>query len=177
MIVVRLEADDLFDIFEKSCTLQIISKKPPFMALRRSVTAVWTGTGSDGSGRLNSSNRFFSDTPYSAKSRFENEDGKLGTNPEELIAAAHAGCYAMALSFAISREGFTPDEIKTKAIVTLEKLEEGFTITGIKLQLEGKVAGMSEEQFLKLANGAKAGCPISRALKAVPIELDATFVQ
>ena len=145
--------------------------------MKRTANAVWKGTGKEGKGTLTTQSGAFDQQPYSFRMRFENEDGKLGTNPEELIAAAHAGCYAMALSFAISREGFTPDEIKTKAIVTLEKLEEGFTITGIKLQLEGKVAGMSEEQFLKLANGAKAGCPISRALKAVPIELDATFVQ
>ena len=175
MIVVRLEADDLFDIFEKSCTLQIISKKPPFMALRRSVTAVWTGTGSDGSGTLNSSNRFFSDTPYSAKSRFENEDGKLGTNPEELIAAAHAGCFNMALAVQLSNAGFTATELKTEAKVHLETVDGAPTVTRIGLTLVAEIPEISKEKFMELANGAKANCPISRLLKAAEISLDATL--
>ena len=146
------------------------------MASKRNATAVWQGTGLEGTGTLNTQNRFFSDTPYSFKARFENEDGKMGTNPEELIAAAHAGCFAMALSFGIAEAGFTADELKTKATVTLDAVEGGFGITGITLKLEGKVTGMSEAQFMELANGAKAGCPISKALSAVPITLEASFI-
>ncbi len=146
------------------------------MAAKRKATARWTGTGKAGKGTLNSANQFFKDTPYSFKSRFENEDGTLGTNPEELIAAAHAGCYAMALSFAITEAGFTPDELKTEAIVMLEAVEGGFGITSITLELEGKVPGMAEDQFMELAQAAKEGCPVSKALAAVPIALEAKFV-
>ncbi|MBC6609085.1 OsmC family protein [Hymenobacter sp. BT188] len=145
------------------------------MATSRRATAVWNGTGAEGTGTLNTSNKFFNNTPYSFKTRFENEDGVLGTNPEELIAAAHAGCFAMALSFAIAQAGFVADELKVDAKVVLDAVEGGFGITGITLTLAGKVPGLSEAQFLDLANGAKAGCPISKALSAVPIHLDATF--
>jgi osmotically inducible protein OsmC len=146
------------------------------MAIHRNVTAIWNGKGSDGKGILKSANNFFNDTPYTFKNRFENEDGKLGTNPEELLAAAHAGCYAMALSFAITDAGFTPEELKVNATVTLDKAEAGFEISGIILKLEGKVAGMSEDLFNQLANAAKDGCPISKALSAVSITLETTFV-
>lgn len=145
------------------------------MATKRNATAVWNGTGKEGKGSLSTSNKFFDDTPYSFKSRFENEDGKLGTNPEELIAAAHAGCYAMALSFAVTEAGFTPDELKVKASVVLDSVEGGFAITGITLHLDGKVSGMEEDKFMELAEGAKEGCPISKALSAVPITLEANF--
>jgi osmotically inducible protein OsmC len=146
------------------------------MAISRNVTAVWSGTGLEGKGTLKSANNFFNETPYTFKNRFENEDGKLGTNPEELLAAAHAGCYAMALSFAITDAGFVADDLKVNATVTLDKVESGFEISGILLKLEGKVAGMSEDLFNQLANGAKAGCPISKALSAVSITLESTFV-
>ncbi|WP_262895377.1 OsmC family protein [Penaeicola halotolerans] len=145
------------------------------MAIKRNATAVWKGTGSTGKGVLNTSNKFFDQTPYSFKSRFENEDGKQGTNPEELIAAAHAGCFAMALSFAIAEAGHEAEELKVDAAVTLDKADGGFAITGITLKLAGIVPGMSEKQFNELANGAKEGCPISKALKAVPIKLEITF--
>lgn len=145
------------------------------MAMKRNATAVWNGTGTEGSGTLNTPNKFFNNTPYSFKTRFQNEDGQLGTNPEELIAAAHSGCFAMALSFAISQAGFTPDELKVKAIVTLDEAEAGFAITEITLNLEGKVTGMDEAKFTELANGAKAGCPVSKALSSVPISLNIQF--
>ena len=141
--------------------------------MKRRATAIWKGTGTEGSGTLNAPSGLFDDTPYSAAMRFENEDGKKGTNPEELIGAAHAGCYAMALSFALTGEGYTPASLETKATVTLEKVEDHFEITGIHLDLEGDVPGISKEKFLKLAEGAKKGCPISRALAAVDITLDA----
>jgi osmotically inducible protein OsmC len=145
------------------------------MATKRQATAVWNGTGTEGKGNLSTDNHFFDNTPYSFKSRFENEDGKLGTNPEELMAAAHAGCYAMALSFAVTEAGFTPDELKVKASVVLDSVEGGFAITGITLHLDGKVTGMEESKFMELAQGAKEGCPISKALSAVPITLEANF--
>jgi len=145
------------------------------MAIKRKVNANWKGTGTEGKGHLSSSNNFFDNTPYSFKSRFENEDGKLGTNPEELIAAAHSGCYAMALSVAISQAGHTPDEIDANAEVILDKEGDGFAIKEIKLTVTGTVDGMNKDEFLKTAEEAKQGCPISKALSAVPISLDANF--
>jgi osmotically inducible protein OsmC len=136
--------------------------------MKRRATAVWNGTGKEGKGSLSSPSNFFDNTPYSFKTRFENEDGKAGTNPEELIAAAHAGCFNMALSFQIAGEGFTADELKTVATVTLESKDGGFAISDI-------VSGMEQHQFEKLAQVAKENCPISKALSAVPISLHITF--
>lgn len=143
--------------------------------MKRKATAIWKGTGKDGSGTLSAPSGFFDKSPYSAKTRFENEDGKQGTNPEEMIAAAHAGCFNMALSFQIAGKDLEAEELNTTATVTLEKEEEGFSITGIVLDLKGKVPGMDEAQFKELANAAKEGCPISKALKAVPISLNISF--
>ena len=145
------------------------------MTTSRKATAVWNGTGLEGTGTLNTANKFFNNTPYSFKTRFANEAGVPGTNPEELLAAAHAGCFAMALSFAIAQAGFVADELKVEATVTLDAGEGGLGLTGITLQLAGQVPGMSEAQFLALATGATADCPISKALSAVPIYLEATF--
>ncbi len=142
----------------------------------RTGQAVWRGTGKDGSGNLTTPSGVLSSQPYSFKLRFVDEDGVNGTNPEELIAAAHAGCFTMALSFQLSNAGFVPEELNTDAHLTLEKQDIGFTITGIVLKLQGKVPGISAEQFAELAAGAKAGCPVSRALAAVPITLEATLV-
>jgi lipoyl-dependent peroxiredoxin len=143
--------------------------------MKRKATAVWHGTGLEGKGTLNSPSHMFMDTPYSAKARFQNETGIYGTNPEELIAAAHAGCFSMALSFAITKAGFTPDSITTDATVSLDPVEGGFAITSITLDLVGKVTGMKKAQFTELANGAKTGCPVSKALAAVPITLNIKF--
>lgn len=143
--------------------------------MKRKATAVWKGTGKDGQGSLSSPSNFFDNTPYSAKSRFENEDGKAGTNPEELIAAAHAGCFNMALSFQLQGKGYTADELNTVATVTLEKEGEGFSVTGITLDLKGKVPGIDQNEFEELAKGAKENCPISKALSAVPISLNIEF--
>lgn len=142
----------------------------------RTGQAVWRGTGKDGSGNLTTPSGVLSSQPYSFKLRFVDEDGVHGTNPEELIAAAHAGCFTMALSFQLSNAGFVPEELNTDAHLTLEKQDIGFTITGIVLKLQGKVPGISAEQFAELAAGAKAGCPVSRALAAVPITLEATLL-
>jgi osmotically inducible protein OsmC len=146
------------------------------MAIKRKVNAVWTGSGFDGQGTLSSANKFFDQTPYSFKGRFENEDGKMGTNPEELIAAAHVGCYAMALSVGISKAGFEAERVDANATVIMEKGDGGFSITEVKLQVEGKVPGMSEAQFMEIAEGAKAGCPVSRALGAIKISMEAAFI-
>lgn len=143
--------------------------------MKRRVTAVWNGTGLEGKGTLSSSNKFFDQTPYSFKTRFENEDGKAGTNPEELIAAAHAGCFNMQLSFMIVAAGFTADELTTEATVSLDPVEGGFAISSITLDLKGKVSGMDEVKFTELANAAKAGCPVSKALSATPITLNISF--
>jgi len=145
--------------------------------MKRKATSVWKGNGKDGKGNLSSPSGFFDNTPYSTKTRFENEDGKQGTNPEELLAAAHAGCFNMALSFQIAGKGFDADELHTVATVTIDK-EQGsddFGIQEIHLKLKGKVKGMSREDFDVVARIAKDNCPISKALKAVPISLDIEF--
>ncbi len=129
----------------------------------------------EGTGVLNGPSGVLNDTPYSFTSRFKNEDGKVGTNPEELIAAAHAGCYAMALSFAVADAGFTADYLDVKAEVSLDAVEGGFAISGIQLNLKGKVAGLEEEKFHELAKAAKEGCPVSKALSAVPIALEIAY--
>lgn len=142
---------------------------------KRNATAVWRGTGADGSGELNGPSGVLSNTPYSAAKRFQNEDGKAGTNPEELIAAAHAGCYIMALSFGLSNAGFPPTELHCEASIDMEKGDSGWGFQKITLNLEADVPGISSEQFHEIANGAKAGCPVSKALSAVPIELVAVL--
>lgn len=142
----------------------------------RKSSAVWNGTGKEGKGSLTSTSGVLDNTPYSFSARFENEDGKAGTNPEELIAAAHAGCYAMALSFQLVNAGFTATELKTEAAVKIEPSEDGFTITSIQLTLRGSVPDISEDKFLELAKAAKEGCPVSKALSAVSITLDAKLV-
>jgi lipoyl-dependent peroxiredoxin len=142
----------------------------------RKSTAVWKGNGLQGSGALTTQSGVFKDQPYSFKTRFESEDGRAGTNPEELIGAAHAGCYAMALSFALTDAGHPPAELKATAAVDLQKVAAGFAISQITLELEAKVPGISEAKFLELAEGAKKGCPISKALAATPIALKARLV-
>ena len=143
------------------------------MALKRSSTAVWQGDGPNGKGTLSTLSGAFKDQPYSAKTRFQSEDGKAGTNPEELIAAAHAGCFTMALSFQLTNAGHAPTELRTTATVAIEKQDAGWTITNIQLDVTGKVPGVTPEKFEELAQNAKKGCPISRALSATPIAMTA----
>jgi osmotically inducible protein OsmC len=143
------------------------------MALKRTSTAVWRGKGPTGSGTLTTLSGALKDQPYSASMRFQSEDGKAGTNPEELIAAAHAGCFTMALSFQLTNAGFDPTELKTVATVSLEKQDPGWTITNIHLDVEGKVPGVAADQFQTLADNAKKGCPISRALASTNITMTA----
>lgn len=139
--------------------------------MKRKATAIWQGNGMEGKGSLNSVSGVFKGTPYSFVTRFKNEEGVEGTNPEELIAAAHSGCFAMALSFALTNAGFVPEELKVEAAVNIEFMTDHFEITGIHLDLAGKVPGIAADKFEELAMAAKAGCPVSRALSAVPITL------
>ena len=139
--------------------------------MKRTATAVWNGSGKDGSGHLTSQSTTLNKTQYSYKSRFE--EG-VGTNPEELIAAAHAGCFSMAFSAGLGKAGFNPTSIETVARVHLEKVGEGFEITRIVLETEGDIPNIDDATFQKEAENAKKGCPISKALAGVAqIELKA----
>ena len=131
--------------------------------MKRKASAVWQGGLKDGKGTISTDSGVLDKTQYSFSTRFE--DGK-GTNPEELIAAAHAGCFSMALSGQLGAVGLTADSINTTAAVTLEKTDAGFTITIVHLEVSARVPGASQDAFQTAANNAKAGCPISRLLKA-----------
>jgi lipoyl-dependent peroxiredoxin len=132
--------------------------------MKRTANAVWKGPGMKGKGTLSTQSGAFKNQPYSLKLRFENEDGKLGTNPEELIAAAHSGCFAMALSVGLEKAGYTADTLDTKAELSLEQSDGGWDITRIDLILDAKVPGISEDEFDEIAIGAKQGCPVSKVL-------------
>lgn len=129
----------------------------------RTATARYEGFGKDGKGRLDAPSGVLDATPYSFNTRFGDEKG---TNPEELIAAAHAGCFTMALSFALARAGFSAGSLETIAAVKLEQQGDGFAITRSDLTLKAEVPGISPEQFDELAAGAKANCPVSKLLNA-----------
>lgn len=139
--------------------------------MKRNGSAVWKGDLKSGQGTVSTESGVLADTQYSFKTRFE--DGK-GTNPEELIAAAHAGCFSMALSSELGKLGLTADTIRTTASVSLEKTDAGFTITSVHLDLKAKVPGADKETFEKAAGNAKKGCPVSRVLNA-EITLDAAL--
>ena len=138
----------------------------------RKAIAVWRGTGRDGSGALSSDSGMLSSTPYSFRTRFENEKG---TNPEELIAAAHAGCFTMALAFQLQGAGITPGELHTEAAVTLEKDGAGFRIGRSALTLRAKIPGIDAERFMQMAREAEKNCPVSKVLNA-EITLDAKLL-
>jgi osmotically inducible protein OsmC len=142
----------------------------------RKSTARWQGDGLHGKGALTMQSGVLHDQPYSFQTRFVSEDGKAGTNPEELLGAAHAGCYAMALSFALSGAGHVPDELVVTAAVDLQKDGDGFTIKTIALDLTARVPGIDEASFQALAEGAKKACPLSKALAATPIKLSAKLL-
>ena len=131
--------------------------------MKRNASAVWKGGFKDGKGTISTESGVLSNTPYSFKARFENE---TGTNPEELIAAAHAGCFTMALSAQLAEAGLTAESIETKATVTLEKTDAGFAIPSIHLDVRAKVPAATKEAFEMAANNAKAGCPVSKVLNA-----------
>ena len=128
--------------------------------MKRKVVAVWKGDGADGSGVLTAQSGAFNNMPYSFKTRFENDNGKLGTNPEELIAAAHAGCFNMKLSFVLNEANFNPEELNTEAVLTFIDGK----IISIQLSLQAKIPGINKERFDELAEDAKANCPISSVL-------------
>jgi osmotically inducible protein OsmC len=135
-------------------------------------TAVWHGGLKDGKGAISTKSGALNAYPYGFASRFE---GKPGTNPEELIGAAHAGCFTMALSLILGDAGVKADEMNTKAEVTLEKQGDGFAITKVHLTLTAKVPGLDAAKFAELAGKAKAGCPVSKLLKT-EITLDASLI-
>lgn len=142
------------------------------MLIRRS-RAIWRGNGTQGKGTLETQSGALREQPYSAHMRFGSEDGRAGTNPEELIAAAHAGCFAMALAFALSAAGHEPEELSASATVQLDKEAAGWALKGITLELDAKVSGVAPERFQAIAEDAKKSCPVSKALAAVPITLNA----
>ena len=124
----------------------------------RNATAVWNGSGKEGKGQLTTDSNVLKDTPYSYKTRFENEKG---TNPEELVAAAHAGCFTMKLTFVLGEAGFTPDRLETKCTITFEN----GSVTKSHLTVTGKIPGISKEKFDEAVKNAEQNCPISKLLK------------
>lgn len=141
--------------------------------MKASGSAVWRGGLKDGEGALSTASGALKDYPYGFAARFE---GKPGANPEELIGAAHAGCFTMALSLILGEAGLTAERMDTTAEVTLEKQADGFAITAVALTLRAKVPGADKAKFAELADKAKQGCPVSKLLKA-PITLDAALVE
>jgi lipoyl-dependent peroxiredoxin len=137
----------------------------------RKASAVWNGTLKDGKGTVTTESGVLAQTPYSFRSRFETG---TGTNPEELIAAGHAGCFTMALAAQLSGAGLTPESLATSAALTLEMVEKAWTVTKIHLEVNARVPGATNDAFQKVAADAKANCPISRLLKA-EITLKATL--
>lgn len=141
------------------------------MAIKKTASAHWEGGIKDGKGRISTQSGALRDNPYGFNTRFE---GQPGTNPEELIGAAHAGCFSMALSLQLGEAGMTAESIDTKAEVTLEKDSDGFTITAVHLTLVAKIPGADREKFEKAVDAAKTGCPVSKVLNA-DITLEATL--
>ena len=140
--------------------------------MKRTASAVWLGNLKEGKGSLSTAGGALHDMPYGYRSRFENG---AGTNPEELIAAAHAGCFTMATSAALGRAGATPEKLTTEATVTLEQVQGNWTITAVHLKMAARVPGISKEKFAEIAEDARANCPVSRVLKA-DITLEAELV-
>lgn len=131
--------------------------------MKRNAAAEWRGGLKDGKGTISTDSGVLAESQYSFSTRFE--DGK-GTNPEELIAAAHAGCFSMALSGQLGQAGLTAESIRTTASVKLEKTDSGFAITSVHLEVKARVPGADQQAFATAANNAKAGCPVSKVLKA-----------
>ena len=144
--------------------------------MKRKSSAQWKGSGLEGKGIMNSISGALNNIPYSFFARFKNEDSKLGTNPEELIAAAHAGCFSMALAFELSNAGFVPTEIKTDATLIIDAVTDGFEIKSIHLDVVGNVPEISSAKFLELAEIAKKNCPVSKLLKSIQISMTAMLV-
>jgi osmotically inducible protein OsmC len=141
--------------------------------MKRRATAMWQGTLTEGTGNLTSQSGAISKLPYSFKGRFQDESGQSGTNPEELIAAAHAGCFAMQLSHFLAENGTPATNLDATATVELDMSGGGATIKSSTIELVGTVPGIDEAKFKELADKAKAGCPVSRALGAIEVSLNA----
>lgn len=142
--------------------------------MKRTATAKWQGGLKDGKGQLNAQSGAFKDQPYNFRMRFEDESGKSGTNPEELIAAAHAGCFSMALSGQLEKAGHTAESIQTECTIVMEPDDKGPRVKTSHLKLQAKVPGIDQAAFDKAANDAKQNCPISRLLNC-EIKLDASL--
>jgi osmotically inducible protein OsmC len=140
--------------------------------MKQKASAIWQGTLKEGTGTMSTGSGALVSKPYSFKTRFE---GEQGTNPEELIGAAHAGCFSMAFSMILGMAGFTPEKIETTATITLEQKDGGFAITASHLDLTASIPGIDEATFQDLAGKAKAGCPVSKVLNAT-ITMDAKLV-
>ncbi len=145
------------------------------MSINRKATATWSGTGKEGSGTVTTPSGVLNNTPHSFLTRFVSEDGKAGTNPEELIAAAHASCFTMKLSFVLGNHGFTPEELHCTSTVSMGPVAGGTGIVGIHVDLKAKIPGVSLDQFNTCTEDAKVNCPISQVLKSVPITLTAVL--
>ena len=139
--------------------------------MNKTASAHWQGDLKQGKGTISTQSGALKDNPYGFNTRFEDAPG---TNPEELIGAAHAGCFSMAFSMLLGEENFTPDSIDTKATVTLEKLSDGFAVTAVHLEMRARIPGIEQAKFEEIAGKAKKGCPISKLLNA-KITLDATL--
>ena len=147
-------------------TVKIVIRKQSatnYENMKRKASAQWNGDLKQGKGSLSTASGVLKDTQYSFTTRFENG---IGTNPEELIAAAHAGCFTMALSAFLGKAGFTPKQLSTEATLELEQVQGNWTITAIHLETKGQVPGVSPEKFNEIAADAKANCPVSRLLNA-----------
>lgn len=140
--------------------------------MKKKAWAAWSGSIKEGGGTISTETGVLKEAPYGFKSRFE--DGP-GTNPEELIGAAHAGCFSMALSLMLGEAGFTPDKIDTQATITLEKKDDGFAITASHLTVAAKIPGIDQAKFDEIVNAAKVGCPVSKLLNA-NISMEAKLV-
>jgi lipoyl-dependent peroxiredoxin len=141
--------------------------------IKRNASAKWSGTGKEGKGAITTQSGVLSDTPYSFSRRFGDEKG---TNPEELIAAAHAGCFTMALAFGLQGAGYTPTELSTEAAVTIEQEGQGFRISRSALTLRAQVPNLDEAAFTRMASEAEKNCPVSKVLNA-EITLDAKLMR
>ena len=144
--------------------------------LKRTSTAVWQGDGPKGTGSISTLSGALKDQPYGFNTRFASEDGKAGTNPEELLGAAHASCFTMAVAFGLTGAGKVPTKLETVATVSMDKQDAGWTIVGIHLEITGSVPDVTAEEFQTFTETAKKNCPISRALSATPITMSAKFV-
>ena len=139
--------------------------------MNKTASAHWAGNLKQGKGTISTESGALKDNPYGFNTRFENQPG---TNPEELIGAAHAGCFSMAFAMLLGEENFTPDSIDTQATVTLEKQSDSFAVTAVHLEMQARIPGIEQSKFDEIAGKAKSGCPISKLLNA-KITLDATL--